>query len=181
MPASCSMALNRLSTSGGQPIAAASSTIATAVANNIHQVYRTPGRSRDRALGRQRHRWPRQRLGRDDQTALQGLGDPPARPRRSFEAVEYATPNDRLVQPKAVPRAYRQHPARRSRSTAQRLTTFPSRRNSNQPSHGNHGQYILQIMSSFAGILSRSSQAGNSYSHLTVCALLIIGTYGSEW
>ncbi len=54
-------------------------------------LYRAPGWSRHRAVGRQRRRQLRQCLGGDDQRPVQGRGHPRRGPWRSFEAVEYAT------------------------------------------------------------------------------------------
>jgi transposase InsO family protein len=48
-------------------------------AQSVDQVHRAPRRGRHRALGRQRRRQLRQRLGQDHQRPLQGRGDSPAR------------------------------------------------------------------------------------------------------
>jgi putative transposase len=67
---------------------------------------RAPGRGGHRALGGQQGRQLRQRLGRDDQRAVQGRDDPPARAVEDPESVELATlewvswfNNHRLLEP----------------------------------------------------------------------------------
>ncbi len=76
MPALSSTHWNRLCTSAGPFRAAGSSITVTGSPVRLDPLHRAPRRCGHRALGRQRRRQLRQRLGRDDQRPLQDRGHP---------------------------------------------------------------------------------------------------------